>query len=87
MRKLAPTSFLSNETALTNPPRLPKPASAGDLRLADFIRLNIGPIVAEWISFARTRTPASDDMTRLALQDHIHEILQFLADDIEARTD
>ena len=69
---------------MTNPPRLPKPASAGDLRLADFIRLNVEPIVAEWISFARTRTPASDDMTRLALQDHIKEILQFLADDIEA---
>ena len=69
---------------MTNPPRLPKPASAGDLRLADFIRLNVEPIVAEWISFARTRTPASDDMTRLALQDHIEEILQFLADDIEA---
>jgi len=63
---------------------LPKPASAGDLRLADFIRLNVEPIVAEWISFAMTRTPASDNMTRLALQDHIHQILQFIADDIEA---
>jgi hypothetical protein len=54
-----------------------------DIRLADFIRQNIEPIVAEWISFARTRTPAGDNMTALALQDHVVEILQFIADDIE----
>src|ERR1044072_1825160 len=45
--KLTPRLSLSNEPALSNPPRLPKPASAGDLRLADFIRLNIEPIVAD----------------------------------------
>jgi signal transduction histidine kinase len=63
---------------------LPNIGSKEDLRLADFIRLNIEPIVAEWISFARTRTPASDNMTKLALQDHVAEILRFVADDLEA---
>src|SRR3954470_8757924 len=54
-----------------------------DLRLGEFIRLNIDPIVAEWINFARTRTPAGDSMTKLALKDHIVEILHFIADDLE----
>ncbi|MDX6806289.1 sensor histidine kinase [Terrihabitans rhizophilus] len=63
--------------------RTPNAASEDDLRLPAFIRLNINPIVAEWISFARTRTPASHTMTELALQDHIVEILNFIADDLE----
>ena len=63
----------------------PPPASSTEhLRLADFIRLNVEPIVEEWINFARTRTPASDSMTKLALRDHIEEILDFVADDLES---
>ena len=63
----------------------PPPASSTEhLRLADFIRLNVEPIVVEWINFARTRTPASDSMTKLALRDHIEEILNFVADDLES---
>ena len=63
----------------------PPPASSTEhLRLADFIRLNVEPIVVEWINFARTRTPASDSMTKLALRDHIEEILNFVANDLEA---
>jgi signal transduction histidine kinase len=69
---------------LTDDVRLPNPVSKDDLRLADFIRLNVEPIVAEWIKFAQTRTPASDAMTRLALKDHIVEILNFVADDLES---
>ena len=66
----------------------PPPASSTEhLRLADFIRLNVEPIVAEWINFARTRTPASDSMTKLALRDHIEEILNFVADDLEVAPD
>lgn len=57
---------------------------AGHHRLADFIRLNVEPIVAEWIEFARTRTPASETMSKLALRDHIEEILNFVADDLES---
>ncbi len=61
----------------------PTPSSTEHLRLADFIRLNVEPIVAEWIDFARTRAPASDSMTKLALRNHIEEILNFVADDLE----
>ena len=51
-------------------------------RLANFIRGAIEDIIAEWISFAGTRTPASTNMTKLALRDHIEQILNFIADDI-----
>jgi signal transduction histidine kinase len=57
---------------------------AEPMRLADFIRANVDPIVAEWVKFAQTRTPASDDMTDLALKDHIVELLKFIADDLES---
>ena len=53
-------------------------------RLAYFIRANVDPIVAEWVKFAQTRTPASDTMTNLALKDHVVELLQFVADDLES---
>ncbi len=66
----------------TNSP--PTAAAAGHLRLADFIRANVEPIVVEWIAFARTRAPASDSMTELALRDHIEEILIFVAEDLES---
>ena len=58
-------------------------STSGSLRLAEFIRANIEPIVEEWIRFAQTRTPASEKMTRLALKDHIVELLTFIADDLE----
>jgi signal transduction histidine kinase len=56
----------------------------GHNRLADFIRQNQAPIVKEWIEFARTISPASDKMSKLALQDHIVDILGFVADDLES---
>ena len=59
-------------------------ATAGSVRLANFIRANFDPIVHEWVEFAQTRTPASHSMTRLALQDHIVEILIFIADDLKS---
>jgi signal transduction histidine kinase len=62
----------------------PSATPNGHHRLADFIRLNVEPIVAEWIDFARTRTPASEGMTKLALRNHIEEILNFVADDLES---
>lgn len=57
---------------------------AEPMRLADFIRANVHPIVKEWVKFAKTRTPASADMTDLALKDHIVELLKFIADDLES---
>lgn len=62
-------------------------SASGDsvqLGLAEFIRQNVAPITVEWISFAKTLTPASEGMTKLALQDHIEEILTFVADDLES---
>lgn len=52
-------------------------------RLADFIRHNEPSIVDEWTQFARTRSPASDSMTKLALQNHIALILTSIADDLD----
>ena len=58
------------------------------IRLADFIRESAKKIVMEWEIFARTLEPASNDMTPLALRDHILQILNFIANDIEtAQTD
>ncbi|MFB6416939.1 MULTISPECIES: sensor histidine kinase [Bradyrhizobium] len=51
-------------------------------RLADFIRQNQAAIIDEWIQFAGTRSPASDGMSKLALKDHIVDILNFVAADL-----
>lgn len=59
-------------------------AEQGHERLADFIRHNQPAIIEEWIAFARTRSPASDDMSKLALKDHIVDILKFVASDLES---
>ena len=56
----------------------------GRRRLPAFMSENIKPIVAEWENFARTLTPTSDGMTPLALRDHIHQILQFIVEDIQS---
>ncbi|PSO16266.1 sensor histidine kinase [Bradyrhizobium sp. MOS003] len=53
-------------------------------RLADFIGQNEAAIIKEWTEFARTLSPASDKMTKLALEDHIADILKFVADDLES---
>ncbi|WP_425113622.1 ATP-binding protein [Bradyrhizobium sp.] len=58
--------------------------SQGQERLADFIRNNQPAIIKEWTDFARTRSPASDAMSKLALEDHIADILKFVADDLES---
>jgi signal transduction histidine kinase len=62
----------------------PSTRRGNDPGLATFIRRNIEAIIAEWVSFAETRTPASTGMTPLALRDHIEEILGFIADDLES---
>jgi signal transduction histidine kinase len=56
----------------------------GHKRLADFVRQNEDAIVNEWIDFARTLSPAGDKMSKLALEDHIVDILGFVADDLES---
>lgn len=54
------------------------------IRLADFIRQNTKHIIREWETFARTLTPAADDMTSLALRDHIQELLDFIVNDMQS---
>lgn len=54
------------------------------LRLADFIRQEREAVIAEWVFFARTHVPPGGNMTQLALRDHIVEILNFIADDLES---
>jgi signal transduction histidine kinase len=53
------------------------------MRLAHFIRENPAPIIREWEQFARSLTPTSDGMSRLALRDHVTDLLDFIADDLE----
>ncbi len=53
------------------------------MRLADFIRENKQPIIAEWESFARTLSPAVN-MTAFQLRDHIEQILSFISEDLES---
>lgn len=65
-------------------PGHPTNTSGPIVRLADFIRNRADDIIMEWINFAQTRNPASAGMTRLALKDHIGEILQFVAQDLES---
>jgi len=55
------------------------------LRLADFIRQNEAAIVREWIEFARTRSPASDGMSKPALPDHVVDILKFVSADLKSQ--
>jgi signal transduction histidine kinase len=52
--------------------------------LAKFIHENTEQIVTEWETFARTLKPAANDMTPLALRNHIHEILNFIINDIQS---
>ena len=53
------------------------------MRLAQFIRENPAPIIGEWVQFARSLTPASEGMSRLALRDHVEDLLAVIADDLE----
>lgn len=53
------------------------------MRLAEFIRANTAPIIAEWENFAKTFVPAAGSMTPLTLRNHIRQILGFIVEDIE----
>lgn len=59
-------------------------AGQGHERLAAFIRNNIDTITHDWTEFARTRKPASETMSKLALEDHIADLLSSVADDLES---
>ena len=53
------------------------------MKLDLFIQKNMEAILAEWEAFARTLSPASGKMSKLALRDHARQILLTIALDIE----
>ena len=54
------------------------------MRLADFIRANREPILAEWEAFARTCVPSAGTMSIGSLRDHANEMLTVIADDLDS---
>jgi signal transduction histidine kinase len=54
------------------------------MRLPDFILANMEAIIANWEAFAATLFPARQQMTSLALRDHVVEIMQAVVADIRA---
>ncbi|HTK85829.1 MAG TPA: HAMP domain-containing sensor histidine kinase [Patescibacteria group bacterium] len=54
------------------------------MRLAVFIKENQQKIIGEWEEFARDLIPFANDMTPLALRNHVKEILAFIVDDMES---
>lgn len=54
------------------------------MSLAVFIEENTPQIIMEWESFARSLIPASNDMTPLALRNHIQQILVFIVKDMKS---
>lgn len=53
------------------------------MTLSSFIRSNLGPIVSEWETFARTLLPSAQTMSVLALRDHCRQILLAVAENME----
>lgn len=53
------------------------------LRLSKFIREKSPEILFGWDEFAKTLSPAADDMSIKALRDHAREMLADIAVDIE----
>jgi len=52
-------------------------------QVTSFIIEHMDEIVAEWESFARTVSPASASMDNVALRDHVKQMLQAIAKDVE----
>ena len=53
------------------------------MRLADFILTNRDAILAEWLEFAKTCSPAGGSMSIVALSDHASEMLTVIAEDLK----
>ncbi|TFZ05666.1 HAMP domain-containing histidine kinase [Ramlibacter henchirensis] len=53
------------------------------MTISGFIKEQLGPIVDEWVEFARTRVPLQHDFTREELADHARVLLLAIAADIE----
>jgi len=57
------------------------------MRLSEFITANLGPILADWVAFARQQLPAAMGMDERALQDHGKLILEEIAADMQRPQD
>ena len=54
------------------------------MRLSQFIKENIEPILVEWEAFARTMVPPAQTMSVVTLRDHAEQILLAIAKDMES---
>ncbi|MGJ7574692.1 ATP-binding protein [Variovorax sp. RB2P76] len=54
------------------------------MRLSQFIKENVEPILVEWEAFARTMIPPAETMSVAELRNHAHEILLVIADEMES---
>lgn len=54
------------------------------MRLSQFIKENVEPILVEWETFARTMIPPAETMSVIELRDHAHEILLAIAEEMES---
>ena len=52
------------------------------MRLSQFIKHNIEPILAQWEAFARTMVPPTETMSVVELRVHAHDILLAIAEDM-----
>lgn len=52
------------------------------MNIGGHIEANVGPIVDEWVKFARTRLPASHEFTYQELADHARVLLLAIATDV-----
>jgi signal transduction histidine kinase len=57
------------------------------MRLDSFIHDRMDDILAEWEAFAKTLTPAADQLSKLGLRDHARQILGAIATDIGTAQD
>ena len=55
------------------------------MRLSQFIKDNIEPILVEWEAFARTMIPPAETMSVVELRDHAQEILLAIAEEMDTR--
>jgi predicted CxxxxCH...CXXCH cytochrome family protein len=53
------------------------------MNLPDFIRSHRGQIIEEWEAFARTRLPAAARMSKELLRDHVGQLVDAVAADME----
>jgi hypothetical protein len=54
------------------------------MRLADFLRSASSPILKDWEEFAQIHIPVAESLNSAELQDHLRQILEFIANDLDS---